>query len=276
MSSAPQPAPFFGAGRRPLGGRSLALSILFHAIALAAVFWVIPVLQPDQPVYRVMEIEIRRIPMAAAPPPEEPEPPASEDELVVETPDDPEPPAVEQEDPIPLLDEEEPEPEPEPDSVETPEAPPPEETPPPAETPVPAESEQEDEEEEEEQLSFEQLQVRQEGFKSEHPEYFANVLRQVDRCLRTNEDRVVTVRFDIDREGRTFNLGVVRSSGRNTFDWEVLEAVECAGRLDRLGPLPEDYPYDVLPIILAVAPQREESDQSGQEGDRGWRPQCAH
>lgn len=252
MSSSPNNAPLFSGGRRPLGAGSLGLSITLHAIAFVAVLWVLPALQPDRLYYRVIELEFMSPPPAPATPPEDPEPPAAEDELVVETPEEPEPP-VEEEDPLPVLQEEapDPEPEPEPDTAETPE-PRPEEPPPPAETPVPAESEEEDEEEE---LSFEQLQARQEGFKAEHPEYFANILRQVERCLRTTDDRVATVSFDIERDGRTTNLGVVRSSGRTTFDWQVLEAVECAGKLNRLGPLPDDYPDDVLPIMLVVTPK---------------------
>ena len=251
MSSPSGTPPLFTGGRRPLGARSLGLSILIHAVAMVAVLWIGPALQPDRLYYRVIELEIRSAPPEPATPPEEQEPPAAEDDLVVETPEEPEPPVVEEEDPLPVLQEEEPEPDPELDTAETPE-PEPEETAPPAETPVPAVSEEEDEEEE---LTFEQLQARQEGFKAEHPEYFANILRQVERCLRTTDDRVATVSFDIERDGRTTNFGVVRSSGRTTFDWQVLEAVECAGKLNRLGPLPDDYPDDVLPIMLVVTPK---------------------
>lgn len=272
MSSASGHPPFFRGGRRPLGTRSLGLSILIHVIALVAVFWVVPALRPEPPVYRVMELEITRTPPARTPPPEEPEPPAAEDELVVETPEEPETPVQEEEDPLPLLEEEEPEPDPEPDSTETPPEPEPApaETPPPDEAPAPAETE--DEEEEEEQLSFEQMRVRQEGFKAEHPEYFQNILRQVGRCLRTTEDRVATVQFAIERDGRTTGFDVVRSSGRTTFDWQALEAIECAGKQNRLGPLPEDYPFDVLPIILELRPRGGEFDRSGEEGERGWKP----
>lgn len=263
MTSHQSSQPAFSSGRRPLGARSLTLSIGIHALALVAVFWVVPALQPEPVYYIVMEVEIVSAPPVQAPPPEEDEPPAAEDELVVETPEEPEPPVVEEEeDPLPILEEEpepEPEPDPEPDSAETPE-PLPEETPPPAETPVPAESDEEEEAEE----TFEELQARQEGFKAEYPEYFANILRQVNRCLRTTDNRVATVRFEIERDGRTTSFGVVRSSGRTTFDWQILEAIECAGRPDRLGPLPDDYPFEVLPITLVVSPRGGESQQSEQ------------
>lgn len=277
MSSASEHPPFFGGGRRPLGTGSLGMSILIHVLALVAVFWVVPALQPEQIIYRVIELELMSPPPVQAPPPDVEEPPAAEDELVVETPDEPEPPAVEEEDPLPLLEDKqpEPEPEPEPDTADTKEPEPePEETPPPDETPVPAETDEE--EEEEERLSFEQLQVRQEGFKAEHPEYFANILRQIERCLRTTDDRVATVQFEIERDGRTTGFDVVRSSGRTTFDWQALEAIECAGKQNRLGPLPEDYPFDVLPIILELRPRGGEFDPSGEEGERRWKPQCAH
>lgn len=271
MTSHQSSQPAFSSGRRPLGARSLTLSIGIHALALAAVFWVVPALQPEPVYYMVMAVEIVSAPPVQAPPPEEDEPPAAEDELVVETPEEPEPPEEEEEeeeDPVPIL-EEEPEPDPEPDSAEAPE-PQPEEVPPPAETPVPAESDEEEEAEE----TFEELQARQEGFKAEYPEYFANILRQVNRCLRTTDNRVATVRFEIERDGRTTSFGVVRSSGRTTFDWQILKAIECAGRPDRLGPLPDDYPFEVLPITLVVSPRGGESEQSGQsemsgrEGER--------
>ena len=241
--------------RQPLGGGSLGVSIAVHAIAIVLVFWAVPALEPDRMLYRTVELRIVSAPPVQAPQPEEPEAPIPQEELVVETPDEPEPPTVEAEDPVPLLEEEpEPEPEPEPDSLDSP-TPPPEETPPPVETPAPAESEEDEEE------GAADLQIRQEGFQADYPEYYARMLSQVNRCLqRTSEGRtaqnlVATVRFVVERDGATADFGVDRSSGSTPFDIAVLGALECAGMAGRLGPLPEDYPYDVLPVTLVVSPK---------------------
>ncbi|MCY4573333.1 MAG: TonB C-terminal domain-containing protein [Gemmatimonadetes bacterium] len=247
-----------GFGRRPLGTGSLTLSIGVHVVAVIVMFWVIPTLQPDPLYYKVVELEFVSAPPPQAPPPEEPEPPAPEDDLVVETPDEPEPPEpeVEEEDPVPVLEEDpEPEPEPEPDSTETLE-PQPDESPPVEDIPVPAEPDEEDEDE-----GVAEIQVRQEGFKADYPDYYARMLAQVNRCLqRTSQGRmaqnlVATVRFVVERDGNTADFGVVHTSGRTAFDTDVLTAIECAGMAGRLGPLPEDYPYEVLPITLVVSPR---------------------
>ena len=249
----PSAAPGFG--RRPLGTGSLVLSIAVHLAAIVVMFWVVPALQPDRMYYPVVELHFVSAPPPQAPQPEEPEPPATEDELVVETPEEPEPPEVLEEEPVPVL-EEEPEPEPEPDSTET-VTPDPEETPPLQDIPVPAEAEEDEEDE-----GVADLQVRQEGFKADYPEYYAKLLVQVGRCLqrtfsegRTAQNLVATVRFVVERDGATADFGVDRSSGDIPFDIAVLDALECAGMAGRLGPLPEDYPYEILHVTLLVTPK---------------------
>ena len=239
MTSGPNPVSAPGFGRRPLGGGSLTFSIAIHVIAIAVVFWV-PSLQPEPLYYSTVELRIMSTPPPEAPPPDEPEPPAPEDELVVETPAEPEPPEVVEEEQVPVLEEDpEPEPEPEPDSTETPE-PEPEEIPPPEDIPVPAEPEEDEEDE-----GIADLQVRQEGFKADYPEYYARMLVQVNRCLqrtsqgRTAQNLEATVRFVVERDGATAGFDVVRTSGRTAFDIDVLTAIECAGMAGRLGPLPE-------------------------------------
>ncbi len=253
MTPRPDPRSLPVFGRRPLGTGSLVSSIAIHGVAIVATFWVVPSLRPEPLYYPTVELRIMSTPPPQAPLPEEPEP-APEDELVVETPDDPEPPEVPEEDPVPVL-EEEPEPEPEPDSAETAESEP-EETAPPEEVPVPAESEEDEEDE-----GVADLQVRQEGFKADYPEYYARILVQVRRCLeRTSEGRTArnlaaTVRFVVERDGSTAGFGVERSSGDAPFDIAVLGALECAGMAGRLGPLPEDYPYEMLHFTLLVTPR---------------------
>ena len=267
MTPRPESNTPFTGGRRPLGTRSLGLSIASHVIAIVAMFWVIPALEPDRHYYRVIELQVVSAAPAQPEPPDEEVPPAPEEDLVIETPD-PEPPVEVEEEPIPVI-EEDPEPEPEPDSLDTPE-PEPVETPPLAETPAPADTEEDEGVEE----AFADVQARQEGFKADYPDYFANVLRNVERCLqrlrtdnRAGTNRTVTVRFVIERNGKTADFGVVRTSGSN-FDWDVLGAIECAGNENRLGPLPEDYPYEVLPVTLEVSPKGSALEVPQAEGER--------
>ena len=270
MTSRPNPGAASDFGRRPLGSGSLTLSIAIHAIALVVAFWV-PSLQPDPLFYPTVELRVMSTPPPEAPLPEEPEPLAPEDELVVETPEQPAPPEVAEEDPEPepMIEEDpEPEPEPEPDSAETPE-PELEEIPPPEEVPVPAESQDEEDE------GVAELLVRQEGFKADYPEYYARMLAQVNRCLqRTSQGRTAqsleaTVRFVVERDGSTADFGVERSSGTTPFDIAVLGAIECAGMAGRLGPLPDDYPYEVLRITLVVSPKGGEPVLHAEQEEEG-------
>ena len=170
----------------PLDGRSLTASLALHALALAAVFLVLPALRDQTVVYEAVQVHIVSAPAPARPEPDAP-PPAPEEELVVETPEDrmeeveeeapaplpePEPAEPEPEEPEP----EEPAPEPEPRSD-----PPPDDPPPPTEDPAPADSEADEEPED----AGEDIAVRMEGLRRDHPAYHDNIIRQVERCFRS-------------------------------------------------------------------------------------------
>lgn len=216
--------------RKRLGTRPLGLSLAFHAAAFVILFWVVPALQPELLLYEVVEINM----VAAAVEPVE--------ELVVETPDDPEP-----EEEAPVI-EPEPEPEPEPDSLETP--PPAEEEPPPApEATATTEVEPEDGDDE--------VTARIEGFRRDFPEYYEKITNQIIRCFRPPDTglRDVVVRFLVQRDGSTTDIAIVTSSGSFSFDTAAEEAIECAGQPGRLGPLPDEYRYPVLPINYTISPR---------------------
>lgn len=233
----------------PLDGRSLGLSLAIHVVAFVLLIWVIPALRPDPIVFEAVEIRVVSAPPIAAPEPEEEIPPVPEEELVVETPEDP---VQEEEAPIPA--EEEPPP-PEPEETPPPE---PEETPPATEEPTPAESEETEEDE-----GGQNIDVRMEGLKRDYPAYYDNIIRQIERCFRPPGagNRVAVIQFMIQEDGSITDIGVARSSNSFVFDRAAEGAVECAGRPGRLGPLPDGYPWEVLPVQFRFRP--------GSSGARG-------
>jgi len=215
-----------GERRPPLDRGALGVSLSVHFAALVFLFGVIPALQEPVIVYEVVQIDMT----AAALTPE--------DELVVETPEDP-PPTEEEEAPMP-----EPEPEPEPDSAETPL---PSEEPPPPEPEEAAPTEDPDE-------GTDVVTRRVEAFRRDYPEYYANIQNQIERCFRwQGSGRLeVLVTFRIHRDGTTADMEVATPSGNHAFDIDALGAVECAGLNNRLGPLPEDYPFSMLPVRFTI------------------------
>lgn len=250
-------------GRVPFAG-----SAVVHVAALLLAWWT----QTSEaaPVeYVVYEIDL------VSPPPanmaEEPQP-AREEELVVERPD-PEP-APPEEEPIPPLPEDEPEDEPE--EVEEEPEPPPEEAP--AETPPPSEPDEPPSEAATEQPtetaseSGEDLNVRIEGLRRDYPAYYNNIIRQMRRCFRWQGggNPTTVLRFVIEKDGTIpdASIEVVQQSGNVEFDFEMMGTVECAS--GRLGALPDDYPYDRLPIQFSFAPDavREDDDAEHLEDDR--------
>lgn len=252
---------------------SLIASVSVHVLGFALML-AVSIFREDEVLYEVVSVQIYSPPPEPAPPePEdEPAPPEPEDELVVETPD-PEPPAEEPEpepppvEPEPEPEPEEPEPEPEPEPVpEEPEVPdPPAEDPPPDAPPPPpdeipseeAETPPEAEEREDAEEGGLDVNVRQEAFSRDYPEYYENVVVQMRRCFRPpSETREATVSFSIRRDGTTAEIGMARRSGSFVFDLAAQEAAECVGKSGRLGPLPDEYPLERLPILFRFSPKR--------------------
>ena len=225
--------------RRPLERGSLGVSAGVHAVVLVVVFWAVPALRPDPVFFRAVEMNM----VAAAP--------EAEEQLVVETPDEPEPAPAEAE---PSVIEEEPEP----DSLDSP--PPADEEPPPA----PAASVSDTEEPED---GDDEVTVRIEGFRRDFPEYYENITNQIKRCFRPPERagrRPVVVRFHIHLDGSITDIDVGQTSGSFSFDNEAMGAVECAGKPGRLGPLPAEYRWEVLPIDFTISPKGGPMDDTQQ------------
>jgi outer membrane biosynthesis protein TonB len=224
----------------------MALSAALHVMILV-LGWVSSLYAPEAMEFVTYQIEL------VSPPParqaEEPEP--ATEELVVERPDpEPTPPEPEVEEIVPV---EEPEPDPPPEEVEAPA----EETPPEvAEETMVAASEDEPEEAPEE--TGEGLNVRIEGLRRDYPEYYNNIIRQIQLCFRWQDGGSweTSVFFNIDRDGIATDIQFVTRSGNSGFDFEAMGAIDCAGA-GRFGPLPEDLPYERFPVRFRFRPAGE-------------------
>jgi outer membrane biosynthesis protein TonB len=233
-------------GVDPFDRKAMVLSIALHA-AVFAIGWMSTFYRPPQVEFLTFEIEM------VSPPPavqaEEQAPPR--EELVVERPEpEPAPPEPEPEQPT-IEPERPPEPEPEPPRREPePEPEPPEPDP----EPAPAAS-LEPPPEEPPPTSGEGLNVRMEGLRRDYPEYYNNIIRQIDRCLRWRGARnwAAQVYFVIRRDGTVRDIEFMSRSGNTAFDYAAMGAVECAGQ-GRFGPLPEDLPYESQPILFEFRP----------------------
>lgn len=217
------------------GKKSFFASAGVHVVVLVLAFGV-NLSGPEMPEFLTYDIRLVSPPSADEAP--EPEP-VVEEEVVVETPE----PVVEEE-PPPVVEEEEPE----------------EEKPTPTPTPPPPEPEEEPgDPEPSEELSGEDINVRMEGLRRDFPEYYNNIIRQIQRCFeyRGSGRLETSIRFYISRDGTVEGRSIdfVTMSGNVNFDYAAMGAVECAGN-GRFGPLPEELRFDRLPILFTFKPRR--------------------
>ena len=217
--------------RQARPGTRPALGSLFVHGAALALGWSVSY-QPEQPFFVSYQIEL-----VSLEPGEEPELPNP----VVEAPPAPELPAPES---VPAP---EPEPTPEPPAPELlptqPQRTEPRPAPPrPTETPA--------------SESPEAINVQIEGLRRDYPAYYDNIILQIKRCFRWSGQGApeAEVYFVISSDGSVSDQRFVRQSGNPGFDYDALGSVECAGRSGRFGPLPEDLPYDRLPIRFTFRP----------------------
>jgi len=98
----------------------------------------------------------------------------------------------------------------------------------------------------------EDINVRIEGVRRDYPDYYNNIIRQIQRCFRWRgeEELRASIYFVINRDGSVSSVDVIESSRNIPFDIEAMGAAECAGSRDRLGPLPETLQFDHLPILF--------------------------
>ncbi len=238
--------------------RAFAFSLVLH-LGIFVMGWLSTRYQPEPVEFVTYEIEL------VSPPPTtqaEIQEMAAE-ELVVERPEEtqpepepepePTPPPPEETesvpDPQPEEEEEAPDPEPQPEQ-------PPEERPQPPVEETPTEATTTEEPPEDATESGEDINVRLEGLRRDYPAYYDNIIRQIQRCFRWQGSGSweTTVRFAIQRDGTATDVEFASRSGNTAFDFEAMGAIaDCAG-LGRFGPLPQDLPYDRLPIQFSFRP----------------------
>lgn len=101
--------------------------------------------------------------------------------------------------------------------------------------------------------------VSTEGIEFPYPEYLQNLMTEVLRRWRrptSLSPLEAEMSFLVHRDGSLSALQFVRRSGSFGFDLEAQGAVEEAGRLKAFGPLPEEWPGDVLFVRFFFSPRR--------------------
>lgn len=101
--------------------------------------------------------------------------------------------------------------------------------------------------------------VKVEGQEFPYPEYLNNLVAQVYRRWDRPAGNVALkaeVFFLVHRDGSISNLRFVTRSGNFAFDLEAQGAVEAAAGSGGLGPLPDGFLDDVLPVSFFFDPQR--------------------
>lgn len=93
---------------------------------------------------------------------------------------------------------------------------------------------------------------RLERLRRDHPSYYDNIRRQIQRCFSWREGGSwgTTVLFEIQADGSATAIEVESRSGNADFDNEAVGAVECASRT--FGPLPNGL--DRLPVRFTFQP----------------------
>jgi outer membrane biosynthesis protein TonB len=208
------------------GKVSMVASAGVHSLAALLVWSTQSVVTPE------IQFIAYEIELVSPPPVEEPAEilPPPQERVVVETPELERPPP--DEDDVPDPEQEDPGPEPERTATV------------PREEPV----------ETTEEASSEEINVRMEGLQRDYPVYYENIIRQINRCFRWRGegDLETSVGFAIREDGGVTDLRFIQESGNVEFDITAMGAVECA--VGRFGPLPDDLPFDRIPIIFSFRP----------------------
>jgi TonB family protein len=100
--------------------------------------------------------------------------------------------------------------------------------------------------------------VRIDGIEFQLPGYLQNIVRQVRLRFEAPNPRAghsAEVSFLIDRQGRVRGARIVRPSGNFLFDQEALGSIEAVDRAGGFGPLPAEFPDDVLPVFFSFDPR---------------------
>ena len=225
----------------PFDKRSMADSLGIHA-SIFLVFWLSGLARTEPIEFITYEIVLVSPPPAVQAEVSQ----SATEEMLVEHPD-PTPPEPEPE-VVPVEAEDDPPPKPpEPETTPVEELAEEEEETPPSAPEDPPEGAEE---------SGEDINVRLEGVRRDYPAYYSRIIQQINNCFRPprdGRDWATTVVFNIERDGSVEGLEFVTRSGSFDFDFSAMGAVECAGN-GRFGPLPDDLPYDRLPVQFEFKP----------------------
>ena len=98
----------------------------------------------------------------------------------------------------------------------------------------------------------EDLNVRLEGLRRDYPQYYNNIIRQIQRCFGWSAagNWQTTLAFTVGRDGLASDIDFLTRSGNTAFDSEAMGAVDCA----RFGELPEDYPFEGFRVNFTFSP----------------------
>ena len=115
------------------------------------------------------------------------------------------------------------------------------------------------------EMPGEQLNIRMAGVRRDYPVYYNNILNQMARCFRWRgaDDLRTRIYFVINRDGSVSDVDILEPSRSIAFDIEAMGAAECIGRPGRLGPLPDELPFERFPVVFYFEPQ------SGRDADSG-------
>ena len=220
---------------RPGAGAAFG-SILVHAAVVAAVL-IVSASAPDFEQFISYDIELVSMPGPDL------------GDLVVEAPAPSPSPEAPPPEPQPVVKEPEPEPDPEPkpETKAPPSPTPPRPTQPranPSDGPATGPE------------SSETINIRMAGLRRDYPAYYDNIILQITRCFRWqgSGSPETEVYFVINADGKVPDLRFLRRSGNTSFDYSALGAIECAGQGGRFGGLPDDLPFDRLPIRFSFRP----------------------
>ncbi len=89
------------------------------------------------------------------------------------------------------------------------------------------------------------------------PGYLNNIVRVIALRFQPPAKSVLTadVVFLIHRDGSVSDFAFQKRSGSYAFDLAAEGAIDAAGRARAFGPLPADYPDDVLPVYFTFDPR---------------------
>lgn len=96
------------------------------------------------------------------------------------------------------------------------------------------------------------------GVEFPFPDYLTRLVAEVYRRWQrpeSNQALEAEVQFFVHRDGSISNLHFTKRSGSFGFDLEAQGAIEQAGRAGAFGPLPEEYPADILPVTFFFTPR---------------------